>query len=157
MNGRRSEVKSLFDGAAVEEIKGRIAYLQPASARQWGKMDAAQMLAHCSIALEMAMGRVYVKRIWMGRLIGGMAKRAMIEQGKPMMRNAKTPAPCEVGDKREFELEKRRLLDSIDAFVAGGSEKCATYPHFFFGEMSPMDWSVLGYQHLDHHLRQFRI
>ena len=41
----------------VEEVKERMAQLRPESERQWGKMNPAQMLAHCSATIEMAMGK----------------------------------------------------------------------------------------------------
>jgi hypothetical protein len=47
-------MKNLFEAATVEEVKGRMAQLRPDSERQWGKMNPAQALAHCSAAMEMA-------------------------------------------------------------------------------------------------------
>jgi len=42
--------KNLFEAAAVDEVKRRMAQLRPDSERLWGKMNAAQALAHCSVA-----------------------------------------------------------------------------------------------------------
>ena len=28
-------------------------------------------------------------------------------------------------------------------------------PHSFFGRLTPEEWAVLMYKHVDHHLRQF--
>jgi hypothetical protein len=53
--------KNLFEAAAVDEVKRRMAQLKPDSERLWGKMHAAQALAHCSVAMRMAVGR-YVRR-----------------------------------------------------------------------------------------------
>src|SRR5580692_4607087 len=50
-------MKSLFEPAVVGEIRNRMAHLRPDSERQWGKMNVAQMLAHCSAAIEMAEGK----------------------------------------------------------------------------------------------------
>src|SRR5713226_574360 len=50
-------MKNLFEAATVEEVKRRMADLTPESERLWGKMNAAQALAHCSAAMEMAMGK----------------------------------------------------------------------------------------------------
>ena len=46
--------KNLFQSEAVDEVLSRIDTLQSASLGQWGKMDVAQMMAHCSAALDMA-------------------------------------------------------------------------------------------------------
>ena len=47
-------MRNLFEAARVEEVKERIAQLRPDSERQWGKMNAAQAVAHCSAGLELA-------------------------------------------------------------------------------------------------------
>ena len=47
-------MKNLFEGETVDEIVSRIDKLQPTSQRYWGKMDVAQMLAHCSAGIDMA-------------------------------------------------------------------------------------------------------
>ncbi len=63
-------MKNLFQPDAVDEVISRIDKLQPMAERQWGKMDAAQMMAHCSAALDLASGRLVRPRIFIGRLIG---------------------------------------------------------------------------------------
>ena len=83
-------MKNLFEGATVEEVKGRMAQLRPDSERQWGKMNPAQALAHCSAAMEMAMGEKFPPRILIGRLLGRLAKKSMIVNEKPMPRNSGT-------------------------------------------------------------------
>ena len=50
-------MKNLFEAETVEEVKERMAQLRPDSERLWGKMNPAQTLAHCSAAMEMAVGR----------------------------------------------------------------------------------------------------
>jgi hypothetical protein len=152
-----SRVKNLFEPAMVEEVKERLAQLGPESERQWGKMNPAQMLAHCSAAIEMAMGKVSPPRILLGRLLGRLAKKSLIVNGTPMRRNSMTEKSCLVTDKRDFLVERQRLGESIDRFATGGPGVCTKHPHFFFGPLTPAEWAVLMYQHLDHHLRQFRV
>lgn len=45
------EVKNLFDAAVKQEIIARINKFTPQSQRQCGKIDVAQMLAHCQMPL----------------------------------------------------------------------------------------------------------
>lgn len=40
-------MKSLFEKNAFSEITERLNKISPASKAQWGKMNTAQMLAHC--------------------------------------------------------------------------------------------------------------
>ena len=150
-------VKNLFEAAAVDEVKERMAQLRPESERLWGKMNAAQALVHCSVAMGMAMGEVRPPRILLGRLLGPLAKKSVIVNGTPMRRNSMTDKSVLVTDERDFVVERVRLRESIDRFVAGGPGICTKHPHFFFGPLTPVEWAALTYQHLDHHLRQFRV
>ena len=149
-------MKNLFEAAEVEELKERIAQLSTDSERQWGKMNPAQMLAHCSATFGMATGKISPPRILLGRLFGRLAKKSLIVNGTPMRRNAMTEKSCLVTDERDFVVERQRLRESIDRFAAGGPGVCTKHPHFFLGSLTPVEWAVLMYQHLDHHLRQFR-
>jgi hypothetical protein len=150
-------MKNLFEAAAAEEVKERMVRLQPDSERLWGKMNPAQALAHCTAAMEMAMGKICPPRILIGRLLGPLAKKSVIVKGEPMRRNAMTDKSVLVTDERDFVVERVRLRESIDRFVAGGPGICTKHPHFFFGPLTPVEWAALMYQHLDHHLRQFRV
>jgi len=150
-------MKNLFEAATVEEIKERMAQLRPDSQRLWGKMTPAQALAHCSAGMEMAVGEKNPPRILIGRLLGRFAKKSMIVNEKPMPRNAATDKSLVVKDERNFDVERQRLLEFIDRVAAGGPAVCTKHPHFFFGPLTPVEWAVLMYQHLDHHLRQFGV
>jgi hypothetical protein len=150
-------MKNLFEASAVEEVKERMAKLRPDSERLWGKMKPAQALAHCSAAMGMATGEVRPPRILIGRLLGRFAKKSLIVNGTPMRRNASTDRTVLVTDERDFVAERQRLRESLDRFAAGGPGICTKHPHFFFGPLTPVEWSVLMYQHLDHHLRQFGV
>ena len=155
--GKSWRVKNLFEAGAAEEVKERLARLRPDSERLWGKMNPAQMLAHCSAAIGMAVGEVRPPRILIGRLLGPLAKRSVIVNGTPMRRNAMTEKSCLVTDERDFVVERQRLRESIDRLAAGGPGVCTKDPHFFFGPLTPLEWATLMYQHLDHHLRQFGV
>jgi hypothetical protein len=150
-------MKNLFEAAEVEELKERLAQLSADSERQWGKMNPAQMLAHCSATIGMAMGKITPPRILVGRLFGRLAKKSLIVNGTPMRRNSMTEKSCLVADERDFAVERQRLRESIDRFATGGPGVCTKHPHFFFGPLTPLEWATLMYQHLDHHLRQFGV
>jgi hypothetical protein len=150
-------MKHLYDPAVTEEIAGRLARLRPDSERLWGTMNVAQALAHCSKALEMALGEINPPRMWLGRLLGRAARRSLIDRGEPMRRNARTDDRLVVSDAREFATERERLHQLIRRFATGGPGACTTHPHLFLGRLSPIEWAALMYQHLDHHLRQFQV
>jgi hypothetical protein len=147
-------MKNLFQPEAVDELISRINQLQPASARQWGKMDVAQMLAHCSAALDMASGRLNLRRVFIGRLLGPFVKPIYTNE-KPLSRNSPTAKELVFSDPRDFAREQEELKVKLRQFHQGGEAQCTRHPHPFFGPLSPQDWSRGMYKHLDHHLRQF--
>lgn len=150
-------MKNLYEAATVEEIKARIAQLRPGSERQWGKMNVAQAVAHCSGPMEWAAGDSFPPRMFLGRIFGPIAKSKVLEDEKPMGRNAPTAKSLVVADERDLEAERKRLCALIDRFAAAGPKGCTTHPHTFFGRLTPEEWARLMYKHLDHHLRQFGV
>lgn len=150
-------MKNLFDATAADEVKQRTLRLAPNSERLWGKMDAAQALAHCSAGLEMAAGDLMPPRKFIGRLIGRMVKQTALGDDRPMERNSPTVKAMVVTDERDLKTEQQRLCGLIDRFVAAGPQGCTTHPHSFFGPLAPEEWAVWLYKHLDHHLRQFGV
>ena len=149
-------MKNLFEPATAEAVRERLAQLRPDSERLWGKMGAAQALAHCSAALEWAVGLKFPPRRFVGRLFGRLAK-SMIVNERRMPRNSITDKNLLARDERDFGVERQRLLELIDRFAVAGPAGCTTHPHSLFGPLTPMEWAALMYQHLDHHLRQFQV
>ncbi|HXJ86920.1 MAG TPA: DUF1569 domain-containing protein [Candidatus Binatia bacterium] len=147
-------MKNLFERETVDEVIARIDGLQPAGQRQWGKMDVAQMLAHCSAALDMAVGKINPPRILIGRILGPLVKPIYTNE-KPFSQGNPTDKMLVVSDARDFSREQARLKDCIREFHLSGEEKCTRHPHPFFGNLTPLQWARGMYKHLDHHLRQF--
>jgi len=150
-------MKNLFDAARVEEVKQRIARLRPDSQRQWGKMNAAQAVEHCSRGLELALGDLRPPRALLGRIMGPIIKPKVLENDEPLRRNTPTVKGLVILDERDLAKERARLYGVIDQFVAAGPKGCTTHPHSFFGPLTPQEWAILMYKHLDHHLRQFGV
>jgi hypothetical protein len=149
-------MKSLYETAAVEDVKRRIGLLGPGSERLWGKMTAAQMLAHCSIGMETAVGDTVLPRMLIGRVLGPLVKAGYVND-KPMSRNGPTAPGLIVGDERDLVAEQGRLVRLIDRFYQAGPEGCTKAPHCFFGKLTPEEWAKGMYKHLDHHLQQFGV
>ena len=151
-------MKNLYDRSDAEEIRTRVARLTPNSQRQWGKMTPAQAAAHLAAFMELALGDARPPRMFVGRLLGPIAKRLTIHRENGQVpRNSPTSPGYAVTDERDFGKEHERLRKAIDRFAACGPAGCTTHPHPFFGRLTPQEWAVLSYKHLDHHLRQFGV
>jgi hypothetical protein len=147
-------MKSLFDTATAQEVESRLGSLTPTSKREWGKMSPAQTVAHCSLAMEMALGDHKPPRVMVGRLLGPVVKKLALGNDQPMRKNSPTAPSLIVSDDRDLEAEKVRLAGLIERFSNGGAPACTNYPHAFFGSLTAAQWAELMYKHLDHHLRQ---
>jgi Protein of unknown function (DUF1569) len=149
-------VKNLFEAARVEEVKERLARLTSESPRIWGKMSAPQAVAHCALALDIASGDLIPARAGIGiRIIGRIIKPLVFKDDAPIRRNAPTNPELVVSDERDMVRECERLRTSIDRFASAGPAGCTAHPHFIFGKLTPDQWAILMYKHVDHHLRQF--
>jgi len=149
-------MKSIFEEEARNEIIERINQLHPSSQRLWGKMNVAQMFAHCANGLGLATGKIKPPRQLIGLLIGWLFKSSYSNERK-FPKNVQTVKGGEVVDERDFELEKKRLVVAINEMHSGGAACCTDHPHPIMGKFSPEEWGKGMYKHLDHHLRQFGV
>jgi hypothetical protein len=147
-------MKNLFEAATSEDVKKRIAQVKPDTPRVWGTMYPAQMLAHCCLAMEMAIGDRNPPPMFIGRIIGPMLRRMALGNDEPMRRNSPTSAHLLVQGDRDLETERTRLTGLTGRFTSAGPAGCTTHPHTFFGRLTPEQWARLMYKHTDHHLRQ---
>lgn len=147
---------NIFDLSHTKEILVRIDQLKQSAQPQWGRMDVAQMLAHCSSFQDIAMGNSLSSRSWLGMLIGKLAK-PIFYNDKPLPRNMSTIQTIMIVDKREFEVEKEKLKQNILLLQSGGPKNCTNHPHPFFGVLTSEEWGKGIYKHLDHHLKQFGV
>lgn len=148
-------MKSFYLSAVVQEATSRIASLTPASQRQWGKMTVAQAMDHCSRSLEWAVGDRVPERMFLASLLGRMIKSKVIGKDAPLRKNTPTAKSLIIENEPGLEEEKLRLSGLIERFYAAGPSGCTKKPHSFFGPMTPQEWAILMYKHVDHHLRQF--
>ena len=147
------EVKDLFEPEVKQAIIDRINKLTPTTQRQWGKMDVAQMLAHCQMPLGVATGKHKLKGGFLLRLIGPLFKGVIINN-KPFKKNLGTDKSFKMTTPKEFEKEKQSLIQMINGFSA---TTMSNEPHPIFGKMTKEEWSKGTWKHLDHHLQQFGV
>jgi hypothetical protein len=147
-------MQNLFNATDRDELVRRLSNLQPSSPRQWGKMNAAQMLAHCAAALEVGCGDSIRKQLLIGRVLAPFVRKSVLGD-KPFQRNAPTDPDFKIAGERDFEAERSRLAALMERFAGRGPEAAEGLVHSFFGRLSAAEWGRLMYKHLDHHLRQF--
>jgi hypothetical protein len=151
-------IKSLFDPQVNQHFIDRIHKLTPMSESQWGSMSVSQMMAHLQVPLNLAHDNIEIKpNKLIIFLFGKRIKRGILKDERPFEKNLPTFKEAKNLGARKFEPEKTQLIALVKAFQEKGPNGITKKPHPLFGEMTPHDWDILQYKHLDHHLRQFGV
>lgn len=148
-------MKSLFEESTRAEILGRIDSVTPQAVKQWGKMNVTQMFCHCSRALEMAMGLINPKRVFIGRILGPLFKGKYSDESAFGKSSPTSDELITLAVNSDFVVEKDRLKDLVTRFSINGEPGVTKQPHPFFGTLTPAEWGKGMYKHVDHHLKQF--
>jgi len=147
-------MKTVFDPGVRGELIGRIGGLLESDQASWGKMNVSQMVKHCVLWQEWVLEGKQLKRVFLGRLIGGMALKK--EMGSEAMRKNNPSSVELIVTDTDIDLDRER--QTLVGLVRGyGSYRypAGGFIHPFFGKMSMEEIGRFAYKHLDHHLRQF--
>ncbi|WP_405567430.1 DUF1569 domain-containing protein [Polaribacter sp. Asnod6-C07] len=148
-------MKNIFDKSVTEEVIGRIEKLSPKTQPNWGKMSAAQMLAHCAVTYEMVFTDKHAKpNAFVKFMLKAFVKKAVVGT-KPYPKNSRTAPQFIISDEKEFLVEKKRLIDYINKTQELGENYFDGKESLSFGKLTKEEWNIMFYKHLDHHLTQF--
>ncbi|KAI9450315.1 hypothetical protein F5148DRAFT_1290899 [Russula earlei] len=147
---------SLFEPETALVITGRLHQLEADSQQLWGKMNAAQMMAHLRKLLEVATGDKQERPTFFAKLLAPWIKTVMLSD-KPFRPNLPTGPSFIVRDNRNFATEKEKLLQLYQRFIQEGAVAAEGRMHPLIGKMSADEWGFSQWKHFDHHLRQFGV
>lgn len=151
-------MKDGFDPEVAAELALRIRTLTPDSRPLWGKMDAAQMLAHCCVPYELAFGEG-------GHPTPGALRRFLLRHlvkpgvvgPKPYRKGLPTAPEFRIRGERSFEVERDRLVAYLHRTAEMGRASFEGRVQPNFGPLTAEEWNGLFLKHLEHHLRQFGV
>ncbi|MDX5443679.1 MAG: DUF1569 domain-containing protein [Hymenobacteraceae bacterium] len=150
-------MKNVFDQQVSQELIDRINKLSPGTQPEWGKMNVAQMLAHCNVTYELVYDNKHPKpNPFMKFILKMLVKNAVVSE-KPFKKSGQTAPAFLVTDERNFEAEKKRLIDHISQTQQLGAAHFNGKESHSFGVLSETEWNNMFYKHLDHHLTQFGV
>lgn len=149
--------KNLFDKNECRETIERINSLTPETQHLWGKMDVAQMLAHCNVAYELVYTDKHPKPKGFQKFMIKLFAKNLVVGPKPYKKNSRTAPMFLIADGRDFEKEKIRLVDHLQKTQELGASNFNGKESHAFGKLSTQEWNTLFSKHLDHHLRQFGV
>ncbi|MBI0400675.1 DUF1569 domain-containing protein [Cyclobacterium marinum] len=145
-------METIFNQKTVDGLTDRINQLNTTNNAQWGKMNAYQMLKHCTLSEEMFQGKRQYKRLFMGKLFGRMALNGILKDDKPMKKNQPTHPEFKIKGNGNFETEKAKWIDLLNGYNGFSN---TNFVHPFFGKMTKEEIGKYIFKHTDHHLRQF--
>lgn len=146
-----------FDPATTKKTLERLDKLSNTTKPQWGKMNSAQMLAHLSVAYDLAYGNTQSKVNPFAKLMLKLFVKNIVVSETPYKRNSRTAPDFVIADERNFETEKERLMAHIKDTEAKGTVFFEGRKSSSFGIMTSKEWSNQFYKHLDHHFTQFGV
>ncbi len=151
-----SLMKTLSNPQDLVEIQTRLQQVRADSSRQWGKMNAHQMLCHLCDAFRNVAGERPTN--WRGNwftkhVLKWLALQAPMKW--PPGVKTSPEADQEIGGTKpvEFARDKADCEALMQRFVS--SQSFVRHP--MFGAMSYDEWMRWAYLHCDHHLRQFGV
>lgn len=150
-------MNNVFIPETAVELITRINKLQSYSRPLWGKMNVAQMLAHCNVTYEMVYEDKHPKpNVFMRFLLKLLVKNYVVNE-KPFKQNGHTAPQFKIVDTKDFEAEKSRLISYIQKTQQLGEAYFDGKESHSFGNLASQEWNNMFYKHLNHHLSQFGV
>jgi len=150
-------MKNIFKQEITEEVINRINELNPSSRNLWGKMNVSQMLAHCNVTYDMIYTNKYPKPNAFKKFMLKLFVKKIVVGEKPYSKNGRTAPEFLITDEKEFENEKRKLIENITKTQKLGEKHFEGKQSHSFGTLTVTEWNNMFYKHLDHHLNQFGV
>ena len=148
-------MKSILDQSTRDEVIERVNRLTENSTPQWGKMNIYQMLHHCVLCEQLYLGKIIVKRVFIGKIFGKMALKNMLKDETPIKPNSPTNAAFKVSaTSGDVYNERDKWISLIREYENFSNNN---FEHWFFGKMTKEQVGYFVYKHTDHHLRQFNV
>ena len=148
-------MKSLFEKSAYNELLNRLDQLNEHSQRQWGKMSVGQMAWHCQVPLKVAVKNKPNSGKKGNPLIRWFFKKSLYND-TPWRKGLPTSLMAKATEEKDFHSEMANLKSLLHACYETRNRK-EWQPHPLFGHLTPDQWGMMEYKHLDHHLRQFGV
>lgn len=148
---------NIFTKEVSDKMIDRIYNLTPETKAQWGTMTVAQMLAHCNVAYELHYDNSHKRPNAFARFMIKLFAKKIVTGDKPYKRNSRTAPVFVMKDDKDFEKEKKRLVDYIQKTQQLGEAHFDGKENLSFGKLTKSEWNNLFYKHLDHHLNQFGV
>ena len=149
-------MKNVLNEDGLNDILARLEKLSENSVPEWGTMNAAQMLSHCTVSLKLAFNEIEPEHNEKYLAIGKMVKSKLFDTDV-FMKNVPTTNEFLNTDREDFAKNKIIFLDYLRKFNGTDLNYENTGSHPYFGKLDIDEWGKLIYKHTNHHFVQFGI
>ena len=151
------KIKNIFERENVDNFIIRLNNLDVAAQPLWGKMDAAQMLAHLNVSYSQLKNQEKVNYSWLTKLMFKTFVKGIVVGEKPYKKNARTAPSFVIADEKDFLKEKQEFVLNITEVLSQGPTYYEGKESTSFGKLSAKEWNNLFSKHIEHHFMQFGI
>lgn len=146
--------RALSNALARQALLDRLERLAPDASPLWGTMSALRMLTHLADWMSMAKGEL--KTAPKARLLRYPPLKQLAIYWLPFPKGVPTAPELVSREPSEWAIERAAVREHMRWFE--DRDATLVWPeHPVFAKISGKAWCVLGYRHMDHHLRQFGI
>ncbi|MCC9137032.1 DUF1569 domain-containing protein [Pontibacter silvestris] len=138
----------------IQQFFQRIDNLQPTTKALFGRMNANQMVCHCTDQIRMALG---AKKAKVSEKVNPEEILLLAKAGKAI------PTPEGFGqlegdgtNPTDFDHDVWLLKEHITAF-SELKDNFEYAPHPYLGQLDKKNWNNMVTYHLNHHLKQFGV
>ena len=149
--------KTVINQTGINDLQERIKKLQPTSKRLWGQMHVLEMLRHCNAVNQLILtgSQSHQKTLLKQKI----AKVLFVRLPFRIPKNLKAPKIVQQSKENttaeSFSREKELYTQIILQFPSHSFPSKMYHPAF--GNLSPKEWGIAAWRHMDHHLRQFGV
>ena len=148
-------MKNIFNEDDSKELLSRINKLTVDTKAHWGEMSVDQMLAHCNVTYELVYDNKHPKPNAFKKFFLKKFVKNLVVSEKVYKKNSQTAPEFVIKNAKNFETEKKRLIDNINKTQLLGESYFDGKESQSFGSLTKTEWNNMFYKHLDHHLNQF--
>ena len=148
---------NIFTEEVSQQVVGRINKLAPETQAQWGKMNVAQMMAHCNVAYDFVYTDKYPRPKGLKKFLVTLFAKKAVTGPKPYAKNGRTAPEFLVASEQDFKAEQGKLTDYLAKVAGEGEGAFEGRASHAFGSLTAEEWNNSFYKHLDHHLTQFGV
>ena len=135
----------------------RLENLKANSQPKWGKMNAAQMLAHLNVAYDLAFEKTKSNPGFIIKLMMKLFIKNVIVSEKSYPKNSRTAPEFVIAEERDFEKEKFLYIQNIKETEQKGVAYFEGRSNPSMGKLTATEWNNMFYKHTNHHFEQFGI